>query len=215
MTVDEQLNQFSDLLRKLTVEYDIFFSGGRKLPPANLRFKVDTLVKRLMEEPMSYSQKFKYNQLVAKYSLYRDLWRRNTQEMEEGGVLRSEREMDKLLHRRQANRGPQELPADQLTMVIRDPVAEVPKIEELYRNLQKMRAHFGEKPLDLNLEQFVSFVQLKSTEISSGRAENAVEFVVYRDEQQKRVRFLARPGSSSEPAKEAGPEKSPDPSKIL
>jgi len=78
-----------------------------------------------------------------------------------------------------------------------------------------MRAHFGEKPLDLNLEQFVGFVQLKSTEISSGRAENAVEFVVYRDEQQKRVRFLARPGSSSEPAKEAGPEKSPDPSKIL
>ena len=214
MTIDEQLNQFNDLLRKLTVEYDIFFSGGRKLPPTNLRFKVDTLVKRLMEEPMSFSQKFRYNQLVAKYSLYRDLWRRNTQEMEEGGVLRSERDIEKLLHRGHPGSEPQEVPADQLTMVIRDPVAEVPKIEELYRNLQNLRAHFGEKPLDLNLEQFVRFVQLKSTEISSGRAENAVEFVVYRDEQQKRVRFLARPGQSSEPAKEAGPDESPDAAKL-
>jgi hypothetical protein len=196
------------------VEYDIFFSGGRKLPPTNLRFKVDALVKRLMEEQMSSIQKFKYNQLVAKYSLYRDLWRRNLKEMEEGGVLRSERDIEKLLHRERSGSEPQEVPADQLTTVIRDPVAETPKIEELYRNLQKMRAHFGEKPLELNLEQFVRLVQLKSTEISLGRTENAVEFVVYHDEQQKRVRFLARPGQSSEPAKEAGPDELPEAAKL-
>ena len=213
MTIDEQINQFADLLRKLTVEYDIFFSGGRKLPPTNLRFKVDSLVKKLLEEQMNYAQKFKYNQLVAKYSLYRDLWRRNTQEMEEGGGLRSESEMDKLLQAHRATTEQEELPPDRLTVVIRDPVSDAPKIEELYRNLQEMRSRFGERPLDLNVEQFINLVRLKSTEIGAGRAENSVEFVVYRDTEQKRTRFLARVRQPDEQLEDSAGDEPPHPAK--
>jgi hypothetical protein len=211
MNVDEQINQFADLLRKLTVEYDIFFSGGRKLPPTNMRFKVDSLVKRLLEEPMSFSQKFRYNQLVAKYSLYRDLWRRNIQEKEEGGGFRSEHEMRQLLQPQRGAVGTEELPPDRLTIVIRDPVAEVSKIGELYRNMQQMRSRFGEKPLELNLEQFVGLVQQKSSEIGAGRAGNGVEFIVYRDANQKRIRFLARANQPGDPDKDSTGSEAPHP----
>jgi hypothetical protein len=202
MILDEQITQFADMLRKLAVEYEIFFSGGRKLPPTNLRFKVDSLLKQLMEVQMSYAQKFRYNQLVAKYSLYRDLWRRNTQEKEEGGVLRPEREIESLLRARRVAIGEEELPPDQLTTVIRNPSTETQKIEEVYRNVQEMRARFGDKPLDLSLEQFVRLIQLKSAELTAGNEQRPVEFVVYHDEQQKRVRFVARPGEAEEKGKE-------------
>lgn len=203
MTLEEQIIQFADMLRKLAVEYEIFFSGGRKLPPTNLRFKVDSLLKRLMEEQMSYSQKFRYNQLVAKYSLYRDLWRRNLQEKEEGGALRPEREIESILKARRVAIGEEELPPEQLTTIIRDPRTETPKIEEVYRNVQEMRARFGDKPLDLSLEQFVRLVQLKSSELTAGDEQRPVEFVVFHDEQQKRVRFVARPGEPEEKGRAA------------
>lgn len=192
MTIDEQLTQFSESLRKLTVEYEIFFSGGRKLPPVNLRFKVENLIKRLLEEQMNYAQKFKYNQLVAKYSLYRDVWRRNTQAMEEGGKLRSEAEIARILRPERAEPEQPEPVQEYLALMIREPDSESEQIARLFDHLLELRRRHGEKQLNLDFDKFRKLVADKTAEVRSLYHCGAAEFVVFHDPEQERVRFQVK-----------------------
>src|SRR5713226_8927324 len=85
MTLEETLQFLEDGIRRLKIEYDIFFSGGVRKPPYDLRNRVDSLLKRIAEErKMTFAQRYRYNTLIARYSAYRDLWRRLTQAKELG-----------------------------------------------------------------------------------------------------------------------------------
>ncbi|MCA1815923.1 MAG: hypothetical protein LC746_05865 [Acidobacteria bacterium] len=84
-TIDEQLVRLEEDLRKLKVEYDIFFNGAAKRPPFDTKSRVETIIKRIFDErKLTYAQRYRYNTLVARYVALRELWRRNTQDREEG-----------------------------------------------------------------------------------------------------------------------------------
>ena len=46
-TPDEQLTRLEDDIRRLRIEFDIFFNGGAKRPPYDTKGRVETLLKRL------------------------------------------------------------------------------------------------------------------------------------------------------------------------
>src|SRR5512136_1666302 len=80
---DEDLKNLEEWIRRLKIEYDIFFVGNRRKPPDELRQRVEKTVKRLAEATdMSLSQRFLYNTLIARFYVYRDHWRRTQQEHE-------------------------------------------------------------------------------------------------------------------------------------
>ena len=87
MTVDEELAQLEDNLRRLKIEYEIYFNGGSKRPPRDTLFRVDSTLKRFANEAfvMTAGQRFKFNQLVQRYAVHNDLWRRKLRLKEEGG----------------------------------------------------------------------------------------------------------------------------------
>lgn len=88
MTVDEELAKFEDNLRRLKVEYEIYFSGGSKVPPRDTLFRVESSVKKFSSESfaLTVGQRFKFNQLVQRYAVHNDLWRRKLRLKEEGGA---------------------------------------------------------------------------------------------------------------------------------
>ena len=88
MTVDEELDKLEDNLRRLKVEYEIFFSGGSKVPPRDMLFRVESSLKRFSSESfvLNFAQRFKFNQLVQRYAVHNDLWRRKLRLKEEGGA---------------------------------------------------------------------------------------------------------------------------------
>ena len=80
-TIDEQLVRLEDDVRKLKVEFDIYFNGSSKRPPYDTKGRVETLIKRLADErQLTYAQRYHYNSLVARYTSFRDLWRRTIQD---------------------------------------------------------------------------------------------------------------------------------------
>ena len=84
-TVDEQLTRLEDDIRRLKIEFDIFFNGGSKRPPYDTKGRVDTMLKRLGDDrSLSYAQRYRYSSLASRYNLFRDLWRRTMQGREEG-----------------------------------------------------------------------------------------------------------------------------------
>lgn len=66
-----------DDIRRLKVEFDIFFNGAAKRPPLEARARVESQMKRLLDNrSLSYAQRYRLNALVSRFTSYRELWRR-------------------------------------------------------------------------------------------------------------------------------------------
>ena len=177
--IDQELDRLENEMRRLKVEYDIYFNGGAVRPPMDTRGRVETTIKRLYDtRGVSFGQRFRYNSLVARYNVMRELWRRQTQGREEFG------------------RPPTveaQMAARVSTLVIRckDPQREPRKVTELYEHLIAAKRECGERIGGLSLEVFSNFLTSRAEEIRKSLAADVVDFVVGVDK--GRVKFVARP----------------------
>jgi len=198
LTIDEELSVLEDHLRRLKVEYDIFFGGGSKKPPSEIEWKVRNLMKKFSDGGrMNYAQRFRYSTLQQRYALFNALWQQKLQIKEEGyrrpqdailGIqgLRDEQqhEAEKALgHKSAASRG-------DAAFNIADPDSERDKVEALFRALSEARQKTGEKST-ANLESFKKFLRQKTTQLHKQYGCQAVEYSV--DVQKGQVKLKARP----------------------
>lgn len=75
--IDQQLAKLEEDIRKLKIDFDIFFNGATKRPPLEARGRIEANLKRIADNRnLSYSQRYFFNTLVSRYTSYRELWRR-------------------------------------------------------------------------------------------------------------------------------------------
>jgi len=75
--IDKHLSRLEDDIRKLKIDFDIYFNGGSKRPPLEARARLDTFMKRLADNRnFTFAQRYLFNTLVARFVSYRELWRR-------------------------------------------------------------------------------------------------------------------------------------------
>jgi hypothetical protein len=75
--IDKSIGKLEDDIRRLKIEFDIFFNGAVKRPPLEARARLEAQIKRLLDNRgLSYAQRYKLNGLVARFTSYRELWRR-------------------------------------------------------------------------------------------------------------------------------------------
>ena len=75
--VDLQLTRMEDDIRKLKIDFDIFFNGSTKRAPLEARARLESFIKRVADNRnQSYAQRYQCNMLVARFTSYRELWRR-------------------------------------------------------------------------------------------------------------------------------------------
>ena len=85
MTIDEELRLLDSHLRRLKIEYEIYFSNPTKRPPTDIEWKVLSLLRKFSDGGrMSFSQRFRYNEIAQRYAIYSDLWRKKNRIREEG-----------------------------------------------------------------------------------------------------------------------------------
>lgn len=76
-TIDKQLVKIEDDIRKLKIDFDIYFNGSTKRPPLEARARLESQIKRIADNrSMSYSQRYQLNSLISRFTSYRELWRR-------------------------------------------------------------------------------------------------------------------------------------------
>jgi hypothetical protein len=74
---DKQLGRLEDDIRKLKIDFDIYFNGSTKRPPLEARARLEAQLKRVMDNrALSFAQRYYLNSLVARFTSYRELWRR-------------------------------------------------------------------------------------------------------------------------------------------
>lgn len=75
--MDKHLDRLNDDIRKLKIDFDIYFSGNAKRPPLEARARLEAFVRRVSDtRSMSYAQRYQLSMLVSRYASYRELWRR-------------------------------------------------------------------------------------------------------------------------------------------
>jgi len=85
VTTDEELSVLDTQLRRLKIEYEIFFSNPSKRPPTDIEWKVLALLRKFSDGGrMNFSQRYRYNEMAQRYAIYSDLWRKKSRIREEG-----------------------------------------------------------------------------------------------------------------------------------
>ena len=75
--IDQQLSRMEDDIRKLKIDFDIFFNGSSKRPPLESRARLESYIKRVADSRnLNYAQRYYFNTLVSRFTSYRELWRR-------------------------------------------------------------------------------------------------------------------------------------------
>ena len=75
--VDQQLNRLEDDIRKLKIDFDIYFNGSTKRPPLEARARLESQIKRMSDNrQLTFAQRYQLNTLISRYTSFRELWRR-------------------------------------------------------------------------------------------------------------------------------------------
>lgn len=71
------LSRLDEDIRRLKIEFGIYFSGNLRRAPHEARGRVEAAIKRITDDRnLSYAQRFQFNTIVHRYTTYRELWRR-------------------------------------------------------------------------------------------------------------------------------------------
>jgi hypothetical protein len=222
VTIDEELTLLDSQLRRLKIEYEIYFSNPTKRPPTDVEWKVLSLLRKFSDGGrMSFSQRFRYNEIAQRYAIYSDLWRKKNRIREEG----YRRPQDALLSV-QGVRVEEHVPEHKVygighattasaaaaaatpgaatpaaaiptqekkpfSMQCADARAERDQVQKLYQALTDAKKRSGEA-VSGNLDSFTSFVQKKTEQIRKQYGCEAVEYSVEMQNGQVKLKAKAK-----------------------
>jgi len=187
MTIDEEMTLLESQLRRLKIEYEVFFNNPQKKPPSDLEWKVLAMLRKFSDGGgrMSFSQRFRYNEIAQRYAIYSDLWRKKSRIREEG----YRRPQDALLSV-QGVRPEEHVPEHKVYGVSHaarknepfvihasDPRSEREKVEKLFIALSEAKKKAGEN-VSGSFESFSTFVQKKTEQIRKQHGCEKVEYSV-------------------------------------
>ncbi len=186
LTIDEELNLLHEQLRRLKIEYEIFFNNPTKRPPADVEWRVTNLIRKFSDGTrMNFAQRYRYNQMAQQYAIQSDLWRKKTRIREEG----YRRPQDAVLAVQGAgatteraarpvygvSQGAKNAVEQPFSIQCSNCEGEREKIESLYKALNVAKQTSGEEAGG-SFDSFAAFVKKKTKEI---RKQHGCDSVVY------------------------------------
>jgi hypothetical protein len=205
VTIDEEMNLLDQQLRRLKIEYEIFFNNPAKRPPADVEWKVLSLIRKYSDgSRMSFSQRFRYNEMAQRYAVQSDLWRKKMRIREEGyrrpqdamlsvqGVRPTEERETKHRHVYGVGRHAEAAASDRpFSVYCSDAAVEREKVESLYKALTAAKQKSGEK-VSGSFDSFAAFVEKKTSQLRKEYGCDAVVYSVEMEDGQVKLKAKAK-----------------------
>jgi hypothetical protein len=207
-TIDDELGQIERDIRTLKIEYEQFFGGGRKRPPADTQWRVESLIRRYNERvgELSYGQRFRFNNLAQTYAKYHEMWRKKLVQKESGAKQRHFGAAAKAIEAERARTAASQVPITSnsgaahngaahgerpavFALSLSDPEHEKEKIYALYEKLIEARTQTGQRSGTPSLKDFENFVREKTEDLKHKGGRN-IEYSV--NIENGRVKLKAR-----------------------
>jgi hypothetical protein len=190
VTTDEELGVLDTQLRRLKIEYEIYFSNPTKRPPTDVEWKVLSMLRKFSDGGrMNFSQRYRYNEMAQRYAVYSDLWRKKSRIREEGyrrpqdallsvqGVRTTEEELKPAHHPVYGVAHADEAVASQPFTFHSVDQGEREQVERLYNTLVAAKKKAGENVTG-TVDSFAQFVQKKTEQIRKQYKCENVEYSV-------------------------------------
>jgi hypothetical protein len=193
-TIDEELAQLERDIRQLKIEYDQYFGGGRKRPPTEIEWRIELVVKRYAERgaELKYGQRFRMNNLTQTYAKYKDIFRKKSQNKEEGKIQRHFGAAAKAIEAERAHKSPEKpaeasaTPTESIAAAAQgafrvtcsEPEREGEKVDQLYQAFLQAKQQAGEQTGKLSRSSFNEFVMKKTKDLQKQKNCRDVEYVV-------------------------------------
>ena len=188
MSIDEELTVLDESVRRLKVEYDIYFGGGSPKPPADTEWRVRNLLRKFSDgHNMNFTQRFRFNTIQQRYALLSALWGQKLRIKEEGyrrpqdailGIqglrIDEQHAAEEALKQHGSPRRAEDGP---FSIDFHNTDPEPQKIEALFQALTDARKKAGDKTGG-TLDSFKKFVRQKTSQIRNEYGCPAVEYSV-------------------------------------
>jgi hypothetical protein len=199
----EDLEHIENGIRKLKIQYELFFVGAEKIPPNKLREEVDRLVRKYSN--MSFQRaadRFYFNNVLSRYNAYAELWNKQLKQREEGRLPSGRPALRSVGPAAGQEAGPGRVPAppasrapagaatDPAVRVSLDSVEES-ALQNLYNHLGAARARVGQGDALPAYEHFREQVRSQLQALRQKGVQGQVEFRV--SVQDSKVSLKARP----------------------
>jgi hypothetical protein len=199
----EDLERIEGGIRKLKIQYELYFVGAERLPPNKLREEVDKLVKKYSN--MSFqraSDRFYFNNVLSRYNAYAELWNKQLKMREEGRLPSGRPALRSVgppadpeagsgrAAARPASRAPAGSAPDPAVRISLDSVEET-ALRNLYNHLGAARARVGQGDGLPAYERFREQIRSQLQALKQKGVQGQVEFRV--SVQDSKVSLKARP----------------------
>ncbi len=143
--LEADLARLDTMLRQLKVQYDMYFGGGIKHQPLELRTEAEKIIRRYANASIQkYAQRFHLNTLVSRYNSLAELW---------GKTLRSREEGEWHAPSAPKTTEPQETLLARCR--IRDAEQQKAQLKPLYERFVEARRAYGGETRDLPFDKFL------------------------------------------------------------
>ena len=183
--VNRELTQLEAEIKKLEVEYNMYFAGRLQRPPWETRSRVDGMVKRLDRTHLAnYGVRFRFTTLQTRFNRMIDLWDRALRAREEG----RQGPLSHLVQQKEPP--PKASPVEDRILRVatfRDPTQEEDKVRDLYNSFLEARQEVGQDRVD-----FARFSQLVASQVRAIQAKGGKDVAFRVAVQDGKVAFTAR-----------------------
>ncbi len=194
--IDELLDTLDQKILRLRNEYEQFFSGVVKREPVDKREEVAALIRRIGRERIyNTAQKFRYQQLRARFTSFSTYWNRTVKQLEEGTHrrdlfrvrLREQVEKEQQSDRAQITPKGAGKPSKKQTVdTVQDPGA----LKQVFQDFLATRQKCRERTDNVQFDKMVQFMQSQTQTIKKQFGCQAVRFEVVEDQGKAKLKAI-------------------------
>jgi hypothetical protein len=181
MALADDLDVVEKSIRQLQIEWEKFFSGVEKKPPTDLRARVEAVIRRHANaEIRNNTERFRYQNLTAKYNTFNELWSKKLRAREEGKAFGVHGLKADVLPpppppaaATAAHHGVPGTPRDEFR--VQDPQRDARTVRSLYERFLEARKTNGETA-PVKYESFQKLIGQQASRILTDKGGAAVEF---------------------------------------
>lgn len=175
MALEDDLGLIETSLRNLQIEWDKFFGGVERKPPTDQKARLEALLRRhANSEIRNNAERFRYQNLTARYNTMNELWTKKLRAMEEGRPLGLHGSKLPLPPPPSARAPEPRAAASEYR--VRQPDTETEVVRALFEQYQQARTRVGEG--GVKFESFQKVIAQQASRILTEKGGQAVEFRV-------------------------------------
>ena len=176
MAINEDLEHLEKSIRLLQIEWEKFFGGVERKPPNDLKTKVEALVRKNANiEIRNNTERFRYQNLTARYNTFSELWSKRLRAMEEGRPMGVHGFRADILPPAPAPRMPEAARPTAGEVRVRSPVSDAAAVRSLFDRFLEERRKAGETAA-VKFESFQKIIAQQATRILNDKGATAVDF---------------------------------------